>query len=196
MREILAFAPEEARVCYQVQGRESGAVEMLSVAVRDSVLGEYEAALESVNGGPALTLPATLTLLPLIPEGVEGGQLVVHVCSGSVTSVVVAGDRVRFWRHRLVGRAASEELAREVAREVARVLATCRDHLKAEIAHVWLCARPPATPDVGAEVARALAVEVHAVAGVAGYARALPPAEQALCERFGATFAGLLANLG
>lgn len=195
MREILPFAPEEARVCYQVLGRESGSVELFSVAIRGSVLGEYEAALESVNGGPALTLPATIALLPLLPEGVEGSQLVVHVCSGSVTSVVVAGDRVCFWRNRLVGRAAGEELAREVTREVARVLATCRDHRKTEIAHVWLCARPPATPELGAEVARALATEVHPLAGTAGYAQTLPPPEQALFERFGTTFAGLLANV-
>jgi len=196
MRDILPFAPEEARVCYQVLARETDAIELLALAVRNSVLAEYEAALESVNGGASLILPATVALLPLLPEGTEPGQLLIHVCFGSITTVMVAEDRVRFWRNRALQRTVPGELPGEVAREVGRVLATCRDHLKVEVGHVWLCARPAEPAELGEELARALGREVRPLPGGAGRAAMLPPTEQELFQRFGMTFAGLVANLG
>ena len=45
MREYLPYAPEEARLSYQVLGKQPGSVEILGVAVRGSVLAEYEAAI-------------------------------------------------------------------------------------------------------------------------------------------------------
>ena len=45
MREYLPYAPEEARLSYQVLAKQPGSVEILGVAVRGSVLAEYEAAI-------------------------------------------------------------------------------------------------------------------------------------------------------
>jgi hypothetical protein len=196
MREILPFAPEEARVCYQVFGREAGAVELLAVAVRNTVLAEYEAALESVDGGACLILPATLALLPLLPEDGETSQLLIHIFSGSVTTVVVVGNRLRFWRNRVLGRLAPEEASEELVREVGRVLATCDDHLKMELGRVWVCVRPPAPADLREELARSLGREVSPLAGGGGHAGMLTAPEQELFQRFGMPFAGLVANLG
>src|SRR5208283_3770965 len=42
MREYLPYAPEEARLSYQVLVKQPGLVEVLGVAVRISVLAEYE----------------------------------------------------------------------------------------------------------------------------------------------------------
>jgi hypothetical protein len=212
MREILPFAPEEARVCYQVFGRvrfqdsggvhrtpetgEAGSVELLAVAVRNTVLAEYEAALESVDGGACLILPATLALLPLLPEDGETSQLLIHIFSGSVTTVVVAGNRLRFWRNRVLGRLAPEEASEELVREVGRVLATCDDHLKMELGRVWVCVRPPAPANLREELARSLGREVSPLAGGGGHAGMLTAPEQELFQRFGMPFAGLVANLG
>jgi len=196
MREILPFAPEEARVCYQVFGREAGSVELLAVAARNTVLAEYEAALESVDGGACLILPATLALLPLLPEDGETSQLLIHIFSGSVTTVVVVGNRLRFWRNRVLGRLAPEEASEELVREVGRVLATCDDHLKMELGRVWVCVRPPAPANLGEELARSLGREVSPLAGGGGHAGMLTAPEQELFQRFGMPFAGLVANLG
>jgi len=196
MREILSFAPEEARVCYQVFGREAGSVELLAIAVRNTVLAEYEAALESVDGGACLILPATLALLPLLPEDGETSQLLIHIFSGSVTTVVVVGNRLRFWRNRVLGRLAPEEASEELVREVGRVLATCDDHLKMELGRVWVCVRPPAPANLREELARSLGREVSPLAGGGGHAGMLTAPEQELFQRFGMPFAGLVANLG
>ena len=92
MREYLPYAPEEARLSFQVMGKQPGSLEILSVAVRGSVLAEYEAQLEGINrGGPTLVLPATVALLPLLPEE-AGGQLLLHLCPGALTAVVMASS--------------------------------------------------------------------------------------------------------
>ena len=196
MRESLPFAPEEARLSYQVSWREPGLVEVLAVAARSAVLAEYEQALEQMSGGPILILPATIALLPLLPERYERGQLLVHVCSGLVTTAVVVGSRLRFWRTRDLGRTSPEEMSKGVAAEAARTLASSRDHLNLEMGRVWLCARPPAAPEMAAELARAVSQEVELLVPGANFAATLPVPEQALYERYGATIAGLISNAG
>lgn len=194
MRENLPCAPEEARVSYQVTWREPGRVELMAVAAKSSVLAEYELALSQMNGGPALILPATAALLPLLPEGEEGGQLLVHVCSGWVTTAVVEGSRLRSWRTRQVGRAAPEDLVRDVVSEATRVLASACDHMHVEVRRVWICARPPASAELVPELVHALSQEVVNLTPSADLAAALPDAERTLFERFGATVAGLILN--
>ena len=58
MREYLPYPPEDARLSYQVMAKQPASVEILGVAVRNSVLAEYETAMAGINGGPALVLPA------------------------------------------------------------------------------------------------------------------------------------------
>ena len=154
MREYLPYAPEEARLSYQVLAKQPGSVEVLGVAVRGSVLAEYEAALEGINGGPALVLPATVALLPLLPED-AGGQLLLHLCPGALTAVVMASNRVRYWRTRPLEGDAVNNLE-EVAREAARVLATCQDNLSVQVQNVWYCARPPGGAGSGGSLGEGL----------------------------------------
>lgn len=196
MRDTLHFPPEEARVCYQVLGRGAKVVDLLALAVRASVLAEYEAVLEGVDGKAALILPATMALMPLIPESTEGRQLLIHVYSGSITSVVLEGGGLRFWRNRLLNGTAPSEAAGEVTREVGRTLAALKDHLKIELDRVWVCDRPPAMPGLSEELARTLGQEMLSLPGGDGQAAPLPVPEQELFESYGRPFAGLLANSG
>ena len=195
MREYLPYAPEEARLSFQVLAKQAGSVEVLTVAVRGSVLAEYEALLEGNNGGPALVLPATVALLPLLPEEASG-QLLLHLCPGALTAVVVAFNRVRYWRTRpLEGDAASN--AEEVGREAARVLATCQDNLSVQVQNVWYCARPPAEPQVEEALAKALGRELHPLpANFVPASGGLPSGQREVFDHFGMPFAGLVANLG
>jgi hypothetical protein len=194
MRDVLPYDPEEARVSYQILDREPSALELLAMAVRNSVLAEYEAAMQAANGGPSLVLPAAAALLPLLPE--SSSQLLAHVCSGSVTTVALAGSRMRFWRNRLLDGAALEAQFEEVARELARGLATCRDHLEMEVEHVWLSARPPGSIDLAGKLSHTLGREVRDLAGGSSHASLVSSGEQELFNRFGTPFAGLVANAG
>jgi len=163
MREYLPYAPEEARVSYQVLARTAGAVEVLGVAVRGSVLAEYEAAMAGINGLPALLLPATVALLPLIPED-TGGQLLLHLCPGALTAVVIASNHVHYWRTRpLEGESAL--YLEEVSREATRVLATCQDNLHVRVENVWFCARPPAEMRLCKSLTKGLGRELLPVQG-------------------------------
>jgi hypothetical protein len=192
MGGILPFPAEEARVSYQLLAKGEQSVELLAMALRNSVMAEYEAAFETVSSSPVLVLPATVALLPLVPSGSQGSQILVHVCSGSVTTVVV-GDGISFWRNRLLD-AHTAAGNGEVVREIARVVATCRDHLKSEIADLWICVRPPATRSLDKEIGEATGRQVQFLTGPASHATSLPPAEKRILEGFGMTFAGLLEN--
>jgi len=195
MREYLPYAPEEARLTFQVVGKQPNLLEILGVAVRGSVLAEYEAALDGVNrGGPALVLPATVALLPLLPEG-AGGQLLLHLCPGALTAVVIASNRIRYWRTRHLGGDAAGN-AEEMGREAARVLATCQDNLGVQVENVWYCARPLTEPEVEAALATALGRELCPLPAKCVPPGGLPSGQGEVFEQFGMPFAGLVANLG
>jgi len=193
MAGILPFPPEEARVSYQVVSKGDQSVELLAMGMRNSVVAEYEAAFEALSSSPALVLPATAALLPLLPAGSHASQVLVHVCSGSVTTVVMVGDGISFWRNRILeGRTADGD--GEVVQEIARVVATCRDHLKSEIEALYVYVRPPASSSLDKEIREATGQAVQLLAGSASHAATLPPPEQKILEGFGMTFAGLLEN--
>ncbi len=193
MREFLPYAPEEARLSYQVLANQPGTAEVLAVAVRGSVLAEYEGAISGINGGPALVLPVTVALLPLLPEG-PGGNLLLHLCPGVLTAVVVASNRVRYWRTRALEGADLGNLE-EVVREATRVLATCQDNLGVQIENVWYCARPPEAPEVEAALATALGRQLSPLAANFLPAAGLPSEQREAFDQYGMPFAGLVANL-
>jgi len=193
MGSILPFPAEEARVSYQLLAKTEQSVEVLAMAVRNSVVTEYEAALEDLGAGPTLVLPATAALLPLLPAGHQGSQVLVHVCSGSVTSVVVVGDGISFWRNRQSERATAPG-DDEVVSEFARVVAACRDHLKSEIEDVYIYVRPPTNSSLDDEIGKVTGRRVQFLSSPESRTGGLPPAEKKILESFGMTFAGLLEN--
>jgi hypothetical protein len=194
MRENLPAAPEGVRLSCQVLRSEPKLVQVLAVAVKGAVLGEYEQALEAVNGGMALVLPATMSLLPLVPEGDGSGELLLHVCAGWITAVVLQENRLRLWRCSEVRAEAPEGFGRATALEAARVLASARDHLGIEIQKVRLLERPRNTPDLGPEIAGALGKEVSALPVQTPMGRGLSDAERTVFENFGMVLAGLVQN--
>jgi hypothetical protein len=110
-----------------------------------------------------------------------------------VTSVVVVGDGISFWRNRqseLVAEAADEE----VVSEFARVVAACRDHLKSEIEDVYIYVRPPAISSLDDEIGKVTGRRVQFLSSPESRTGGLPPAEKKILESFGMTFAGLLEN--
>ncbi len=193
MKEALPFPVEEARISHQVLVREAGRIEVLAVAAKASVLAEYERALEQAAGTPELVLPATLALLPLLPE-TGRGQLLIHLCAGSITAAVTADSRLRLWRTRQLGRLEASELCLQAQAEAARVIASCRDHLKVEISQVWLCARPPASAEFCAELSRTLGHAIELLKPDEEFAAALTGEDRSLFECFGAPAAGLVLN--
>ncbi|MGO9271140.1 MAG: hypothetical protein ACLQOO_12945 [Terriglobia bacterium] len=191
--EGLPFPAEEARIHYQVLLNQPGHVEVLAVAGRDTVLGQYESVLGPARGIPALVLPATMALLPLMPERNDAGQLLLHLCCRWVTAVVVLGSRVCFWRTREV-RPGDADMVADVATEAARVLAGARDHMQVEMGHVWLCARPMAPAGLEGALALATGCQVKELAPAADLGSLLAGEERLDFERYGAVAAGLASN--
>jgi hypothetical protein len=196
MKDKLPYSPEEARTSFQVLAQEVGHLEVLAVAVRATVLAEYEAAWTAANGGPALILPATVALLPLLPDAGGGGQLLLHVCSNWVTAVAIAGSRPCVWRTRELDATAPETHARDAASEAVRVLASARDRMQADLSRAWLCARPTAGPEMVAAISSAVGRQVELVKPGVELSVLLSPDSRETFMQFGAPIAGLVANAG
>lgn len=192
MEQSLGCAPEELRFSYQVPPRGGTGFEILALAMKNSVLDEYRAMLAEL-GDFDLVLPVTTALLPLLGSE-SGAQLLLNVCSGWITSVVVYAERVAFWRTREILHGSPEEARRAVITEAGRVLASTHDHMGVDITHTWLCARPRVSAEFAEQVSRAIGQEVKMLALDPGLGAALEKQERSAFEDFGASVAGLLVN--
>jgi hypothetical protein len=193
MGEVLPFCLEEAHICYQVLSKRPGSVDVLAMALQDSIRAEYEAVVEGLSRRPVLVLPASVALLPLLPEG-SPGQLLLHLCPGSLTAIVVALNRVRYWRT-LTLETESFASNGEVGREVTRVLAACQDHLKLPVQEIWFCARPPEADGMKDALAKILERELRSLPATLTTPETMPAAEAEIWQNFGTPFDGLVANL-
>jgi hypothetical protein len=194
MRDGLPFPPEQARISFESAELEDGQREVVTLAARASVLAEYEALLDTINRSSTLILPATIALLPLLPQDAKGGQLLVHVYSSAATLAVIEGQRLRLWRAREFEGLAPDEFLAQLAAEAGRVLASAEDRLKLRLDRIWLCARPPATTEWVAPLAQALNREVDLLTPAPELASLLTGQEHSLFSRYGAPLAGLVAN--
>jgi hypothetical protein len=200
MRETLPFPPEEARLTYQAV-RVPGAaptgeasLDVIVVAVRSSVLSEFEVLLEGINRSSAMILPATMALLPLLPSDVAGGQFLLHVYSNTATYAVLEGQRLRFWRSRDFAGLDLDEFFNQVAAEAGRVVASTEDRLSLPLERVWLCTRPPASDGWADQLAGVLGRDVERLEPPPEAAGLLTGEDRTLFRRYGATLAGLAAN--
>jgi hypothetical protein len=193
IKQNLPGAPEEVRLSYQAAPRETGGADVLALAIKSSVVSEYQFALDGNKDGFDLVLPVTAALLPLLPAE-SGAQLLLNVCCGWMTSVLICANVVSLWRTRELIHGDAAELPRAIATEAARVVASGRDHIHLDITRVWLCARPRLSPDLTGEVGRALAQEVRSLVPSSEMLGALPQPARATFQEFGAALGGLLMN--
>jgi hypothetical protein len=193
MKENLPAAPEEVRLSCQLLRSEPKHVQVLAVTVKTAVLAEYEQAMEPVNGGMSLILPATMSLLPLVPQG-SGGTLLLHVCAGWMTAAVVEDDRLRGWRCSEVRAGSPDDFAQAAALEAGRVVESARDHMRVEIAKVLLVERPRATPGLLSAIAEVMGMEISPLAAPGPAAKGLSDSERTVFENFGTVMAGLVQN--
>ena len=194
MRDKLPFSAEEARATYQVLSHAPGRIEILALAMRSSVIAEYEAAFTSLNGGAALIVPATVALLPLLPETGSDAQVLVHVCGQWLTIVVMADNIPCAWRTRELDPSDLPNYEREIAAEAARVLASTREQVQSDLGRVWFCARPAAEGKLVAMISETLGRDVTPLRTPPEFVSLLTPADRSKFEQFGTTFAGLMAN--
>ena len=193
MADLLPFPAEEARISFRFLAQGEDPVTVLGVALRNSIASEYEDVADNSGARPVLMLPATAALLPSLPAREGGSQILVHLCYGSITTVVTVGESISIWRNRqLQGEAAQGN--GEVRREISRVLATCRDHLKSEVEDLWIYTRPAGHSALEREIGDTTRRPVQPLTSTNLHADTLSADEKTLLQNFGMTFAGLLEN--
>lgn len=196
IKDSLGYSPEDAQLSYQELHRGPGFIELLVVAVKKDVLGQYLGVIEPLRGSPTLVLPATMALLPLLSDIEPGGQLLTHVCCGGVTHALVEGNRLRFWRSRRLPQQDEESTSNEVISEAARAVASVRDRLGLDVQRAWLCARPLAGEGLKQALRQALNVPVDDLPVDARFDSGLKPEEKPLLSMFAAPLAGIISNAG
>ncbi|HUY13130.1 MAG TPA: hypothetical protein VMX16_05775 [Terriglobia bacterium] len=196
IKDNLPFATDEARLSYQENWRGENEVEILVLAAKAEVLAGYEAELGAVEASAVLVLPSTIALLPLTPENGGDPQLLIHLCGDWVTSAVICGKRLRFWRTRRFNAQTAGDVCGELVPEAARAFASMRDRFALEIDAVWLAARPQACKDLASQLESALGRSVRTLPGIEAYGMALPQSELEAFRDYGAPIAGLLQNAG
>jgi len=195
MRPLLPFAVEEARLSFEVSPKEPEGVEAVVMAVRKSVLAEYESALDALNGDVSLVLPSSAALLPLLNEDAEAGEMLLNISPTNLTAVVTKGRQIRLWRNQFMGGKSSEQGLAIVTEEAVRTLAASHDHLGLEISRVCICARPNVPPSWVMDLEQRISRDVADVAPPALPVRTrLSYEEGQILNEFGATVSGLLAN--
>jgi hypothetical protein len=193
MRERLPFNPEDARLSYQVLSKAAGQIEILAIAMRNTVIEEYESAFAALGAKSSLILPATAALLPLLPDS-AAVQVLIHICGNWLTVVVLDGAVPCAWRTRELDPQDASHYEREIALESARVAASAGERIQGELGRVWLCVRPPAAPSLLEAIAETLGHEVTMLRPPPDLGSRLSASDRECFEQFGATVAGLIAN--
>jgi type IV pilus assembly protein PilM len=195
IKDNLPFSTDEVRLSYQENWKDEKEVEILVLAAKTDVMAEYEAELGAAAVSSVLVLPSSVALLPLIPENGDEAQLLMHLCGEWVTSVVVSGKRVRFWRTRQFGPDLPGGMDAHIIPEAARAFASMRDRFDIDIATVWLASRPRAAEELASTLQTALGLSVRELPGLETYGTGLPAGEQEAFLNYGAPVAGLLHNV-
>ena len=195
MKALLPFPVEEAQLSFEVAEKEPEGLEAVVIAVRKSVLAEYESALEALNGEVALVLPIAAALLPLLNEDAGNGELLLNISPTHLTAVVVKGRQIRLWRNQAMSGKSSGEGLEVVSEEAVRTLAASHDRLGLEVDRVCIRACPSVPDGWILDLGRKLSRDVKDLipdARTAGMK--LSYEEGQLLTEFGATVCGLLAN--
>lgn len=197
MKSLLAFPVDEARLSFEIAAKEPKGVQAVVMAVRKSVVAEYEAALESLNGEVRLLLPSSAALLPLLNENAPAGELLLNITPTQLTAVVARGHQIRLWRNQpMVGKTSEEGLV-SVGEEAVRTLAAAHDHLGLEIDQVRICARPGVPDRWEVELGSRLSREVKDLnPSPRSVGIKLSDEESQILGELGATVCGLVANAG
>ena len=195
MKSLLPFPLEEARLSFEIAPKEAGGLEAVVMAVRKSVLAEYESVLDALNGDVNLVLPSSAALLPLLNENADAGEILLNISPTHLTAVVAKGRQIRLWRNQAMNGKSVEAGLAAVSEEAVRTLAASLDHLKLEINRVYICARPSVPRSWVMELERRLARDVAGVVSPTLPVRMkLTTEEGQIFNEFGATVSGLLMN--
>ena len=195
MKTLLPYPVEDARISFELAARETKGVEAVVMAIRKSVVEEYEAALDLLNGEVTLVLPSSAALLPLLDEGAPAGELLLNISPTHLTAVVAKGQQVRLWRSQAMSGKTSGEGLAAVSEEAVRTLAASHDYLGLEIDRVRVCSRPSVPRDWVSELGNKLSRDVRdVVTNARALGVKLTDEEGDILSEFGATVCGLVAN--
>ena len=197
LRETLPFNPNDAALSYQVRRVREG-LEVLVAVMQRPILREYESLLEGLELAPFWVLPASLALLPIVPEEDGTPTMLVHRDPTSLTCAVPKNDTLGFYRCRQLGEEASDapKRAKDIAAEVLPLLSHWESKQGTRIRRIVFSARGGATEEVLRRLRETLRLPVQALDFRKSISEDCTSEARGLFTRLGGPVAGLVANVG
>lgn len=195
MKSLLPYPVEEARISFDISAREPEGVQAVVMAIRKSVLEEYESTVDGLSGRVSLVLPTSAALLPLLSEETGQGEMLLNISPAGLTVVVASGGQIRLWRNQTTAGKSSAEALSSIGEEAVRTLAASHDRYGLDVSLVRVCARPGVSPDWMEALGRTLSRDVDGLVPDSALAGSkLSYEEGRILSEFGATISGLAAN--
>jgi type IV pilus assembly protein PilM len=96
LKKSVPFDVEETVVSWSRQAGREGNLEIVTAVARQSIVREYEEAVESQGAHAGVVLSSTLATLPLLEE--QGATLLVRLCGKIATTVITHGANLCVYR--------------------------------------------------------------------------------------------------
>lgn len=195
MRETLPFSPDDAVLSYRVQNSPEG-LEVLVIAIQQLILREYESLLESLGLTPVLVLPASLSLLPIVPEETSFPTMLVHRDGRSLTCAVPENDILSFYRCRQLEKEDSDvkSWTESIAVEVLPLLSHWKSKQGTQIRKIAFSEQGELRKEVLHCLRKRLGLSVSPLDFRERLSKDCPSQARNLFSQLGAPMAGLLEN--
>lgn len=152
LKKSVPFPVEETVLSWTEQPSPGGGLEVVTAVARESVVREYEQALEAGGLHPGVVLGSTLATLPLIEDG--PAALLARMAGSSLTTAIVDGGRLALYRITDLGAAPGPQALLD---EIFPAIAYFQESAKREIGRVRLAG----LGEKGTELSRRLEQELR-----------------------------------
>ncbi len=96
LKKSVPFDVDDTVVSSMRQTSRDGSLEVITAVARQSIIREYEQAVEAAGGEPGVVLSSTMACLPLIAE--TGATLLLRAGAKCLTTVIVRGNNLCVYR--------------------------------------------------------------------------------------------------
>lgn len=172
LRKAVPFAIQDARLSYTLRMLDDGRAEVLTVAIANAVLEEYEGLFTAGGFRVGLVIPSSLAAMSLLRAPAEGLSAVMSLQGAALSIFLMDGERLRLFR--CVDLAGEGEEAQKQADHEAvlsvlqQTMAYADDQIGTAVAQVWVCGFGAKTGAIATAVTESFALPCEELRDGAG----------------------------
>jgi type IV pilus assembly protein PilM len=169
LKKSVPFPVEETVLSWTEQPAAGGGMEVVTAVARESVVREYEQALEAGGLHPGVVLGSTLAALPMVEDG--PAALLVRLAGASLTTAIVDGGRLALYRCTDLGASLEPQMLLD---EIFPAIAYFQESAKRDIERVRLAGLGDRESELSRRLGQELGCSVAPLGGGSAAASHLP----------------------